>query len=175
MRQETQIRVPSLVRIKPGALQRLGIYLKREAFTDVLVLASPLPAPVSSAAREAMIGEGIRPQWLEVDGNRFEDVVAIFEKLPKKVSAVVGIGGGKALDSAKYLAFLARLPFLAVPTSLSNDGFCSPQASLTLSGRRPRETSLPPPAGRCRPPPAAGNCGTPRRAMPPASRPGQVP
>ena len=83
-----------------------------------------------------MIGEGIRPQWLEVDGNRFEDVVAIFEKLPKKVSAVVGIGGGKALDSAKYLAFLARLPFLAVPTSLSNDGFCSPQASLTLSGRR---------------------------------------
>lgn len=136
MRQETQIRVPSLVRIKPGALQRLGIYLKRENFTDVLVVASPLPAPVSSAAREAMVGEGIRPQWLEVDGNRFEDVVAVFEKLPKRVSAVVGIGGGKALDSAKYLAFLARLPFLAVPTSLSNDGFCSPQASLTLSGRR---------------------------------------
>ena len=136
MRQETQIRVPSLVRIKPGALQRLGIYLKREEFADVLVLASPLPAPVSSAAREAMIAEGIRPQWLEVDGNRFEDVVAVFEKLPKRVSAVVGIGGGKALDSAKYLAFLARLPFLAVPTSLSNDGFCSPQASLTLSGRR---------------------------------------
>ncbi len=136
MRQETQIRVPSLVRIKPGALQRLGIYLKREDFTDVLVLASPLPTPVSSVAREAMIGEGVRPQWLEVDGNRFEDVVAVFEKLPKKVSAVVGIGGGKALDSAKYLAFLARLPFLAVPTSLSNDGFCSPQASLTLSGRR---------------------------------------
>ena len=144
MRQETQIRVPSLVRIKPGALKRLGIYLKREGFEIPLVLASPLPPPVSSAAREAMLAEGVRPQWQEVDGNRFEDVVAMFEKLPKKVSAVVGIGGGKALDSAKYLAFLARLPFLAVPTSLSNDGFCSPQASLTLSGRRKSLPAAPP-------------------------------
>ncbi len=37
---------------------------------------------------------------------------------------------------AKYLAFLARLPYYAVPTSLSNDGFCSPQSSLTIRGRR---------------------------------------
>ncbi len=136
MKNETQIRVPSLVRIKPGALARLGVYLKREGFAQVLVLASPLPENISAIARGSLAAEGITPTWLEVDGNRFEDVVAIFAKLPKKVSAIVGIGGGKALDSAKYLAFLARLPYLAVPTSLSNDGFCSPQASLTLGGRR---------------------------------------
>ena len=32
-------------------------------------------------------------------------------------------GGGKALDVAKYIGFLSR--YLSVPTSLSNDGFCS--------------------------------------------------
>ena len=37
---------------------------------------------------------------------------------------------------AKYVAFLARLPYYAVPTSLSNDGFCSPQSSLTIRGKR---------------------------------------
>jgi glycerol-1-phosphate dehydrogenase [NAD(P)+] len=37
---------------------------------------------------------------------------------------------------AKYAAFLAGKPMYALPTSLSNDGFCSPQASLTLEGRR---------------------------------------
>src|SRR5262249_11368737 len=45
-------------------------------------------------------------------------------------------GGGKALDVAKYTASLAGLPYFAAPTSLSNDGFCSPQASLTLEGKR---------------------------------------
>jgi len=37
---------------------------------------------------------------------------------------------------ATYLAFLARVPYFAAPTSLSNDGFCSPQASLTIGGKR---------------------------------------
>ena len=37
---------------------------------------------------------------------------------------------------AKYVAFLAGLPYYAAPTSLSNDGFSSPQSSLTIAGRR---------------------------------------
>ena len=49
---------------------------------------------------------------------------------------MIGVGGGKALDVAKYIAFLLRLPYLSLPTSLSNDGFCSPQSSLTVENRR---------------------------------------
>jgi glycerol-1-phosphate dehydrogenase [NAD(P)+] len=60
----------------------------------------------------------------------------LFADLPPKASAVVGVGGGKALDVAKYVSFLGRLPYFAVPTSLSNDGFCSPQSSLTIRGKR---------------------------------------
>ncbi|MCC8189611.1 MAG: iron-containing alcohol dehydrogenase family protein, partial [Planctomycetes bacterium] len=74
--------------------------------------------------------------WPVIDGNAFEDAVGVFARLPRKVKAVVVIGGGKALDTAKYIAFLAKLPYLAVPTSLSNDGFCSPQSSLTIAGQR---------------------------------------
>jgi glycerol-1-phosphate dehydrogenase [NAD(P)+] len=55
---------------------------------------------------------------------------------PSSCRAVIGLGGGKALDVAKSTAGLAGLPYFAVPTSLSNDGFCSPQASLTLKGKR---------------------------------------
>ena len=133
----THISVPRLVRIKPGALDRLGIYLDREGFAQVLVLASPLPEAIETKARNAIkASSAVAQDWLVVDDNSFEHTTALFAKLPKKVDAVVGIGGGKALDSAKYLAFLARLPYLAVPTSLSNDGFCSPQSSLTLQGKR---------------------------------------
>lgn len=133
----TQIRVPKLVRIKTGALQRLGVYLRREGHSPVLVLSSPLPSGIEETARTALKRQDIAASdWITVDGNSFEDAVRLFGGLDKKVRAVVGIGGGKALDTAKYIAFLAGLPYLAVPTSLSNDGFCSPQSSLTLGGKR---------------------------------------
>lgn len=132
-----QIHVPRLVRIKPGALARLGLYLQRGGHTPALVLASPLPASVTGKARQGFADAGVTvAAWMEIDGNSFEDAVRLFASIPKGIAAVVGIGGGKALDTAKYLAFLARLPYFAVPTSLSNDGFCSPQASLTVEGRR---------------------------------------
>jgi glycerol-1-phosphate dehydrogenase [NAD(P)+] len=73
---------------------------------------------------------------IEVADATFEFATDIFTRLPRKVEALIGLGGGKALDVAKYVAFLARLHYYATPTSLSNDGFASPQSSLTVSGRR---------------------------------------
>lgn len=145
MKTSMQIRVPKLVRIKPGTLSRLGVYLRREGHEQVLVLTSPLPEDIARTAKAALWDESITAvDWIIVDGNSFEEAVRLFGRLPKKVRAVVGIGGGKALDTAKYIAFLARLPYLAVPTSLSNDGFCSPQSSLTLEGgRRSLPAALP--------------------------------
>jgi glycerol-1-phosphate dehydrogenase [NAD(P)+] len=70
--------------------------------------------------------------------------VRLLGAVPPSCKALVGAGGGKSLDVAKYTAFLAGLPYFAAPTSLSNDGFCSPHASLTLEGkRRSLPTGLP--------------------------------
>ncbi|UMG93198.1 iron-containing alcohol dehydrogenase [Nocardioides sp. TF02-7] len=44
--------------------------------------------------------------------------------------AVVGIGGGKTIDVAKYAATRAAVPMVAVATNLAHDGICSPVASL---------------------------------------------
>ena len=130
--------VPPLVRVKPGALVRVGLYLQRAGHRRPLVLASDgLPAAITAVLARSLADAGAgggeaRP----VPDGSFEAATALFAGLPPGVNAVVGIGGGKALDVAKYVAFLARLPFYAVPTSLSNDGFCSPQSSLTVAGRR---------------------------------------
>jgi Iron-containing alcohol dehydrogenase len=46
--------------------------------------------------------------------------------------------GWEVVIASKYIAFLSRLPYLSVPTSLSNDGFCSPSpASPSLSAAIP--------------------------------------
>jgi glycerol-1-phosphate dehydrogenase [NAD(P)+] len=50
--------------------------------------------------------------------------------------AVVGIGGGRTLDVAKYASSLIGLPVVAVATNLAHDGIASPVASLEYDGRK---------------------------------------
>ncbi len=138
MHRPTQISIPTLVRVKEHALDRLGIYLERAGHRRVVVLISeglhrPLHDRLSRALRERQI-EVVG--WNEAPTTELTSAVQLFAQLPSAATAVVGAGGGKALDVAKYVAFLARLPYYAVPTSLSNDGFCSPQSSLTVDGKR---------------------------------------
>lgn len=47
-----------------------------------------------------------------------------------RVDALVGIGGGRLIDTAKYAATQLGLPMVAVATSLAHDGLASPVASL---------------------------------------------
>ena len=134
----SRIAVPTLVRIKPGALERLGLYLAREGWHEPAVFVSAGMDPsILEVAHRGMDAAGVTAgMQTEVADASLESAVAAFTALPADADAVVGLGGGRALDTAKYVAFLARKPYVAVPTSLSNDGFASPGASLTVAGRR---------------------------------------
>ncbi len=68
--------------------------------------------------------------------NDIDDAFRAGKNLPFKVDAVVAIGGGKAIDCCKYLAFSTQRPLVAVPTLISNDAFASPGSSLTVDGKR---------------------------------------
>ena len=125
------ILVPPLIRIKAKALDRLPVYIKRANYQRVIALVSDgLPAPVRQTVEgfgwaRVIKAEQASLEWL--DSVPWTD---------QPYDAVCGIGGGKALDLAKFLAFRLNLPYLAVPTSLSNDGFCSPGASLSSGGKK---------------------------------------
>lgn len=133
-----QTAIPALVRVKPGALDRLGVYAERHGFTRVAVFcSSDLLETLLARLRTSLQSHKIEVvRLVAVDSVAFESASEDFQNLPPRVDAIIGCGGGKALDVAKYISFLARLPYLAVPTSLSNDGICSPQSSLTMQGRR---------------------------------------
>jgi glycerol-1-phosphate dehydrogenase [NAD(P)+] len=133
-----QTAIPALVRVKPGALDRMGIYAERHKFKRVLLFFSQdLDQKLLARLLTSFRSQNIQIlQQTPVEFISFEKATELFRQSPRNADAIVGFGGGKALDVAKYIAFLFRLPYLSVPTSLSNDGFCSPQSSLTVGGRR---------------------------------------
>lgn len=133
-----RVAIPTLVRIKSGALGRMGAYLSRHGHRRVAVFQSAGALDdISSRMRVGLESASINPiVWVDVAANEFARAVSYFTDLPSSVTAIVGLGGGKALDVAKYIAFLAKLPYFAAPTSLSNDGFASPQSSLMVGGKR---------------------------------------
>lgn len=138
MSEVSRIAVPSLVRIKPGTLPRLGEYVRREGWqAPALYVSAGMVPDLLATVRTALADAGCPPVVdAEVADASLESAMAAFTALPPGCDVVIGLGGGRALDTAKYVAFLARRPYLAVPTSLSNDGFASPGASLTVGGRR---------------------------------------
>jgi glycerol-1-phosphate dehydrogenase [NAD(P)+] len=146
MSRPTQIAIPELVRVKEGAIDRVGLYLSRDGHSRVAVLVSNgLVEHLQNRVKNSLKDHAVEsPAWIDVSDNDLESAARLFVGLPRRASAVIGVGGGKALDMAKYVAFLGRLPYYAVPTSLSNDGFCSPQSSLTVRGdRRSLPAALP--------------------------------
>lgn len=136
--QSQTISVPALVRMKPGALDRLGLYLARAQHHRVaLIYSSGLVSNLLDRMRASLSEHDVAIDYeADIEEASFEQAARRLGELPESSQAIVGMGGGKALDTAKYIAFLARRPYYAVPTSLSNDGFCSPQSSLTFEGRR---------------------------------------
>jgi len=133
-----EIQIPSLLRIKPHALYKLGKYLRKHGFSRIaLFYGEGVKTLVGQQVEISLDSSEIRIEAEEtVRGNAVEDVVSTAFALPSGVDALVAVGGGVAIDVAKYAGFLIRRPVIAVPTAISNDGFAAPGASLTVAGRR---------------------------------------
>ena len=133
-----QINIPYLLKIGEGKLAKVGKYLIDKNMINIAVF--------WGEGLEAVFGNGlnnsIQPYGINIlykQDVRFiniEEVTRVAFNLPNNLDAILGIGGGKALDFAKYCAHLLKMPFVSVPTSTSNDGFCSPNCSLLVDGRR---------------------------------------
>ncbi len=58
------------------------------------------------------------------------------EKLQDKPEYLVAVGAGTIHDIARYLSHELAIPFIAVPTAASVDGFVSTVAAMTLNGAK---------------------------------------
>lgn len=74
-----------------------------------------------------------------VDYNTISYAMTLAERaIATDISCIVGIGGGKVLDVCKYAAYISKLPFLSIPTTMANDGIASPIAVLKRKDDKPK-------------------------------------
>ncbi|MFA5738846.1 MAG: glycerol dehydrogenase, partial [Bacteroidales bacterium] len=71
-----------------------------------------------------------REDWIEIETFRGECCMSEVERLEKivhhkKIDVLVGMGGGKTIDTAKIVADRINIPVIVVPTIASTDAPCS--------------------------------------------------
>ena len=110
-------RLPSIVRCSLADIKE-----RREA---VVLTTEP--------AWEAVKGIDVHSQQtIYVDGNTKADMTALAEACAGEV--IYGIGGGLAIDTAKYVAAANGLPLIALPTILSTDAFLTNATGVRENG-----------------------------------------
>jgi glycerol-1-phosphate dehydrogenase [NAD(P)+] len=128
---------PLTIDVRRGAVADLGAILadrRISAGGDVAVAVGP--------GQGERIADLLRPTLNSADiftvtGGTLDGALDLAGKLnARSYDALVGIGGGRTIDAAKYAATRYGIPMVSVATSLSNDGIASPTASLEHDGTR---------------------------------------
>lgn len=132
------IAIPVILKIGPGVLDNLGSYVMDAQLQKVVILfGNGLIDMFGKDVMESLKESGVEVlEYQELDTVRLEDLTSLAFSMPAKTQAIIGIGGGKVIDAAKYCGFLRNLAFISIPTSASSDGFSSASASLLVEGHR---------------------------------------
>ncbi|WP_328552281.1 iron-containing alcohol dehydrogenase family protein [Streptomyces sp. NBC_00358] len=122
---------PVVVDIRPGALDDLASVLSDERISHSGKLAIAVSNGSGARLRDRIAPALPGADWYEVGGGTLDDAIRLADAMKSgHYDAVVGLGGGKIIDCAKFAAARVGLPLVAVPTNLAHDGLCSPVATL---------------------------------------------
>jgi glycerol-1-phosphate dehydrogenase [NAD(P)+] len=120
---------PLLIDVRPGAVGGLGALLADHRIaTSGRVAVAVGPGQGESITAELNAGAA---EFFHVPAGTHEAAASLGHRLRAgSFEVVAGIGGGQTIDVTKFAAHMAGIPMVAVATSLSHDGICSPVSTL---------------------------------------------
>jgi len=140
----TWIKLPRNVVVGHGVLDDLG------AVVDDLAVAGR-PLVVTSPTPNRLVGDRVRaqlgadPATVAVESAGFDAVERVTERArAAEATYLVGLGGGKPIDTAKMAADRLGLGLVSVPTAASHDGIVSGRSSIPEGDTRHSVAADPP-------------------------------
>ena len=128
-----------------GAIQHLGVELSRFG-TKGFVICSPFVMNNLLAHFREPLEEAMATKLVKFGGECCDEEIAKLSETSGRAECdvIVGIGGGKTLDTAKAVANEVKLPSVMVPSIASTDAPCSAISVIyTRSGGFKRYLFLP--------------------------------
>ena len=134
-----QFQLPGCLIIEEGACERLNEILADcipgiEKKKIVIVTEEPL-IPIMKPYLDEMKRDLPESELYLIDANSFDEAMELAKHIcMEDIEVIIGVGGGKVLDVAKYAGFVGKIPYICVPTTLSNDSLASPVSVLGTEG-----------------------------------------
>jgi glycerol-1-phosphate dehydrogenase [NAD(P)+] len=161
------VAIPALLHVGNGCLGRIAPMLADHAFDLGHVCVCSGPGPSNAPADEVVDGlraAGVHVSRLrDLDGALDQAADTAAHVIAESVTLVVGVGGGRVIDTAKLAAARTSVDFISVPTAISHDGISSPVASLRQKDGTRESYAAAMPAGIVVD--VAVSCSAPERAV----------
>ena len=106
----------------------LIVFIKEQGFSSIALITTKTPNNLITNELEIALFDKVKnlKTFQVIDAS-----IAYVNQLSLiDFNLVIGIGGGKVIDIAKYAAYINKIPCVSIPTTISNDGICSPIAVL---------------------------------------------
>ncbi|MEM0490146.1 MAG: NAD(P)-dependent glycerol-1-phosphate dehydrogenase [Ignisphaera sp.] len=135
---EHRIDLPKRVIVGTKIIDNIGAVVREMQLGSRALIVSGTTSTLSYAktVAESLEDKDIDCWSIHVAKSTKEDVEKTVDIVREVgVNIIVGVGGGKALDVAKYAAAVTDKYFISVPTSPSHDGIASPFASIRDMGK----------------------------------------
>ena len=127
---------PTICKIENNLIQNVVdiITKKFDNIKKVLIISDEYVYKIyGNIPHKKFIEKQIENKLILIEDSTFENAQLIGEEaLEGDYDSIVGIGGGKVQDVCKFASSISKKNFFSVPTTLANDGVCSPIAVLRM-------------------------------------------
>ncbi|MEA3559912.1 MAG: NAD(P)-dependent glycerol-1-phosphate dehydrogenase, partial [Candidatus Thermoplasmatota archaeon] len=132
--------LPRGILIKHGAVHESGSVCRNNFHLEGrgLIVCDPVTESIAGKDIERSLGEaGYETDVIKIEGATDVSVNIVSEYIENHGKYfILGVGGGRPIDVAKYVAFSKDLEFISVPTAASHDGIASSRSSIEMDGRK---------------------------------------
>jgi len=138
LEKEHVIDLPKKIVIGKGVINNIPNYLRElEVGNRVLMITGPnVFNIVGKNVIEMLQDSKFEVSYKIVNNAHINTINSVIEEFKnERIDVIIGLGGGKSIDTAKYVSYILNIPFISIPTAASHDGVASPFASIKGLGK----------------------------------------